>query len=188
MWFLKARDAESENQRVKTAHLKPSTPWRPDRRAARRRGPARNVRQQHYASGDELHAAQGRHAEAQLEVSRLEERIRFVVEGNRAEARIAELQASGASGGCERIGRSQGPELARGRADPAAEEQSQILAAQAEEQAAQAPQGEDATARRQNPRQRAARPRHQVQQQIRCWRPRAAALDEQMRSQCASGA
>ena len=52
------------------------------------------VRQSHYAAGDELHASQGRYAEAQLEVSRLEERIRFVVESRtRAQARLAELHA-----------------------------------------------------------------------------------------------
>jgi len=46
------------------------------------------VRVAHYASSDRLHGSQGELAQAQLEVSRLEERIRYVVEGRqRAEAR-----------------------------------------------------------------------------------------------------
>jgi len=52
------------------------------------------VRQGHYAAGDTLHAAQGELADAALEVSRLEERIRYVVEGRqRVQQRIAELNA-----------------------------------------------------------------------------------------------
>ena len=53
-----------------------------------------SVRQAHYAGGDALHQRQGELAEAALEVSRLEERIRYVVEGReRAQARLAELKA-----------------------------------------------------------------------------------------------
>ena len=52
------------------------------------------VRQGHYAAGDTLHAAQGELADAALEVSRLEERIRYVVEARqRVQLRIGELNA-----------------------------------------------------------------------------------------------
>jgi chromosome segregation protein len=51
------------------------------------------LRQAHYAAGDELHTAQGSLAEAALEVSRLEERIRYVVEGRqRVEQRLLEIK------------------------------------------------------------------------------------------------
>ena len=68
------------------------------RGAAGRTAPGRaeleTVRQAHYAAGDALHAAQGSLADAALEVSRLEERIRYVVEGRqRVQQRIAELKA-----------------------------------------------------------------------------------------------
>ena len=53
-----------------------------------------SVRQSHYAAGDGLHAAQGLLAEAALEVSRLEERIRYVADGRqRVQQRLAELTA-----------------------------------------------------------------------------------------------
>ena len=72
-------------------------PWKKDRVAySLEYGEAEleTIRQAHYAASDELHGAQGLLAEAALEVSRLEERIRYVVEGrNRAQQRLAELQA-----------------------------------------------------------------------------------------------
>ena len=95
LWFLKARDAGTEAARVKAAHAEALNAL--EARTAELRAveaELEEVRQQHYAAGDELHASQGRYAEAQLEVSRLEERIRFVVESrNRALQRLAELHA-----------------------------------------------------------------------------------------------
>src|ERR1700749_931452 len=94
LWFLKHRDATGEAARVKAEHLEAVNAL--ESRVAEMRqveAELETVRQAHYAAGDELHASQGRYAEAQLEVSRLEERIRYVVEGRqRVEARLVELK------------------------------------------------------------------------------------------------
>jgi chromosome segregation protein len=93
LWFLKQRDATVEQQRVHKA-VQAATNALDARLAELRRVEAEldTVRQAHYAASDGLHAAQGDLAQAQLEVSRLEERIRYVVEGRaRLEQRLAEL-------------------------------------------------------------------------------------------------
>ena len=97
LWFLKHRDAASEQQRVQREAQAAGTAL--EARIAELRAIEAALeaqRQQHYAAGDALHAAQGELAEAALEVSRLEERIRYVVEGRqRIEQRLAELAAQG---------------------------------------------------------------------------------------------
>jgi chromosome segregation protein len=94
LWFLKHRDAASEEMRVKQAVVEAQKAL--DERMAELahiQSDLETVRQAHYAAGDKLHGAQGFLAEAALEVSRLEERIRYVVEGRqRVEQRLAELQ------------------------------------------------------------------------------------------------
>ncbi len=94
LWFLKHRDAAGEEARVKQGVLEAQTSL--DSRMAELasvQNELEQVRQAHYAQGDKLHGAQGFLAEAALEVSRLEERIRYVVEGRqRVEQRLAELQ------------------------------------------------------------------------------------------------
>jgi len=56
------------------------------------------IRQQHYESNDALHAAQGALGQAALEVSRLEERIRYVAEGRaRIVKQRADLEAQSAA-------------------------------------------------------------------------------------------
>src|SRR5207244_11408722 len=95
LWFLKHRDAASEEARVKQEVLA-ATNALEERMAELRHGEAEleTIRQAHYAASDELHTAQGSLAEAALEVSRLEERIRYVVEGRqRIEQRLLELKA-----------------------------------------------------------------------------------------------
>jgi chromosome segregation protein len=95
LWFLKQRDAAQEEQRVKTATAEATTAL--EARLAELRHvelELETLRQAHYAASDALHLKQGALAEAALEVSRLEERIRYVVEGRqRAEQRLADLQA-----------------------------------------------------------------------------------------------
>ncbi len=71
------------------------------------------LRQAHYAAGDELHAAQGALAEAALEVSRLEERIRYVAEGRQRVA-AAPRRADGADRAMDRAP-GPGPRRARRR-------------------------------------------------------------------------
>jgi len=98
LWFLKHRDAAKEEDRVKRAVEEAHNALQA--RVAELRhleAELETVRQGHYAAGDTLHAAQGELAEASLEVSRLEERIRYVVEGRqRVQQRIAELDAQNA--------------------------------------------------------------------------------------------
>ncbi len=115
------------------------------------------MRQAHYAASDELHAAQGALAEAALEVSRLEERIRYVVEGRqRVEQRLVELQGAERDLGWTAAAQAQ-EELETIAAQIAgADEQSEVLAAQAEEQARQPARRRGCGARRAEPQQRAA--------------------------------
>ena len=80
-WFLKHRDAAAEEQRVHAALLEAGNAL--EARLAELRhveAELETVRQSHYAAGDSLHQRQGELAEAALEVSRLEERIRYVVD------------------------------------------------------------------------------------------------------------
>ena len=97
-WFLKHRDAATEQARVKQL-LSDATNALESRVADLRRAEAdlETVRQAHYAAGDRLHVAQGALGEASLEVSRLEERIRYVVEGRqRVQQRMADLRSQNA--------------------------------------------------------------------------------------------
>jgi chromosome segregation protein len=140
------------------------------------------IRQAHYAASDELHAKQGALAEAALEVSRLEERIRYVVEGRqRAEARLAELQAQNDQWQ-ER--REQAAEELEHIAEQiaAAEEQAEVLAAQAEEQSGQLPNAEDAVRAAQAKANEQRGAVTQVQQQIQLLAAESRNIDEQSRN------
>jgi len=145
LWFLKHRDASSEQDRLKLAVLE-ATNALESRIAEMRSTEAEleHVRQAHYESSDALHTAQGELAEANLQVSRLEERIRYVVEGRqRAEQRLLEIQAQNAMW----LGRQEDAKLqllSLGDDQMASQEQAEMLSAQAEEVAMQLPQFEDA--------------------------------------------
>ncbi|MCH7345540.1 chromosome segregation protein SMC [Pelomonas sp. CA6] len=182
LWFLKHRDAAGEASRVKTEHLDAVNAL--EARLAELRqleAELETVRQAHYAAGDELHAAQGRMAEAQLEVSRLEERIRYVVEGRqRLEQRLVELQAQNQQ--WQERAQNAHLELDEVATQIAqAEEQSEILAAQAEEQAMRLPDVEEqlraAQARANEQRSQVT----QVQQQIQVLAAESRSVDEQLR-------
>ncbi len=82
LWFLKHRDATREQERVRVAVMAAVAALE-SRNAELRHAEAEleAIRQSHYAANDALHAAQGSLGEAALEVSRLEERIRYVAEG-----------------------------------------------------------------------------------------------------------
>jgi chromosome segregation protein len=183
LWFLKARDAGAEAERVKVAHLEAVNALE-GRTAELRAVEAEldEVRQAHYAAGDELHASQGRYAEAQLEVSRLEERIRFVVESRtRAQARLAELHAQ--DGQWRERAEQAREELERIAEQMAgADEQSEILAAQAEEQGGLLPQVEDALRAAQARANEQRTQVTQVQQQIQVLAAESRSLDEQARA------
>ena len=182
LWFLKHRVATSEQGRVQGESLQ-ATNALESRLAELRQVEAEleTVRQAHYAAGDELHACQGRYAEANLEVSRLEERIRYVVEGRkRAELRLAELQqqdeqwtarAAHAQDELETIA----VQIAEGEA------QSEILAAQAEDQAALVPTVEESVRTAQSAANTQRALVTQVQQQIQVLAAESRNIDEQSR-------
>jgi chromosome segregation protein len=183
LWFLKHRDAATEAERVKLAVLE-STNALEARLAELRHVEAQleEVRQAHYGSSDRLHAAQGELAQAQLEVSRLEERIRYVVEGRqRAEARLADLKAQNAQW-LDRQAQA-GIELeSNAEQIAAAGEQAELLAAQAEEESMRLPDAEEAVRVAQT---RSAAQRgevSQVQQQIQVLAAESRSIEEQERA------
>jgi chromosome segregation protein len=99
LWFLKHRDAAREEERVGQAVIAATTALE-SRSADLRRAEAEleAIRQTHYEANDALHEAQGLLGQAALEVSRLEERIRYVASGRERLARQrVELEAQSAS-------------------------------------------------------------------------------------------
>ncbi|NBT10258.1 MAG: chromosome segregation protein SMC [Betaproteobacteria bacterium] len=182
LWFLKHRDAAGEQERVQ-ASVRQAVNDMEARMAELREVEAslESVRQDHYAASDELHVSQGALGEASLSVSRLEERIRYVVEGReRMQARLAELRAQDAQW-------TERQQQARLEMDDlvaqqqAAAEQSAVLAAQVEEQAAQLPDVQEALRAAQ---QRANDQRlrgGEVQQQIQLLAAESRSVDEQLR-------
>jgi chromosome segregation protein len=182
LWFLKHRDAATEEARIRVAVAQASTAL--EARTAELRhteAELEQVRQDHYAASDALHTAQGALAEASLEVSRLEERIRYVVEGRqRTEARLAELKAHNDQW-AERAAAAQEELETLAEKMALAEEQAEVLAAQAEELAANLPTLEDAvraTAQKANDQRGVA---GQVQQQIQVLAAESRNIEEQSR-------
>jgi chromosome segregation protein len=183
LWFLKHRDATQEAERVKLASLE-ATNALESRLAELRHVEAEleTVRQSHYAASDELHIKQGDLAQAALEVSRLEERIRYVVEGRqRAEARLAELQSQN-----DQWRNRQDEAIAEqdtiAEQIAAAEEQAELLAAQAEEEAMNAPNQEDAVRAAQAQANAQRGVVAQVQQQIQVLAADSRHIEEQTRT------
>lgn len=182
LWWLKARDAAGEEERVKTAAAEATTAL--EARIAELRhveAELETVRQAHYAASDELHLKQGALADAALEVSRLEERIRYVVEGRqRAEARMAELKAQNAQWAeREAAARAELDDIAGQIV--AAEEEAETLVAQAEEQGGQLPALEDAVRAAQAKSNEQRNAVAQVQQQIQVLAAESRNVEEQSR-------
>ena len=180
LWFLKQRDAATEEARVAQA-IGAATNALEARLADLRHVEAQleAVRQDHYAASDGLHAAQGDLAQASLEVSRLEERIRYVVDSRqRVQQRLADLQAQ--TGQWQQRRDDAATELDTiAEQIAAADEQAEILAAQAEEQSMRLPDVEDAVRAAQG---RANAQREQVnavQQQIQVLAAESRSIDEQ---------
>jgi chromosome segregation protein len=182
LWFLKASDAAGEEERVKAAAAA-ATLALEARLAELRQVEAQleQVRQAHYAASDALHDKQGVLAEAALEVSRLEERIRYVVEGRqRAVARVAELQAQNAIWAERRAAAGVELEDIAGQI-ATAEEDSGLLAAQAEEQSLGLPVFEDAVRHAQAASNAQRVLVAQVQQQIQVLAAEGRSVEEQSR-------
>ena len=182
LWFLKHRDAATEEERVKLAMLE-ATNALESRMAELRHVEAQleTIRQAHYEASDALHTRQGDLAQASLEVSRLEERIRYVVEGRqRAQARLGELQAQNEQWQQRREEALIEQETIAEQI-AAAEEQAEILAAQAEEEAGSSPQHEEAVRAAQARANEQRTVVAQVQQQIQVLAAESRNIDEQSR-------
>lgn len=183
LWFLKSRDAATEAERVQAAGREARNALEAQMAQLRHvEAELEAVRQQHYEAGDALHAEQGRFAESQLAVSRLEERIRYVIDSrSRAAQRREELLAQKAVW-ADRGTQAQAELEQLDAQMAAADEEAELLAARAEEQAMQLPDLEErlraAQAKANQQRQQVV----QVQQQIQVLAAESRALDEQARS------
>ncbi|KKW68971.1 chromosome segregation protein SMC [Lampropedia cohaerens] len=119
------------------------------------------IRELHYAAGEQVNQAQGALYEASAEVGKLEAEIRFVLEGKqRAEQRIAQLTQQITQWESTSSQSAEGLQALEGD-DATALERSEILAAQLEEQSAQLPTLEQAV---RDARAQAEQLRLQVQQ------------------------
>src|SRR5450755_2272580 len=88
LWYLRHRDAAREEERVRQAVIAAVAALESGTADVRQaEAELETIRQAHYDANDALHAAQGSLGEAALEVSRLEERIRYVAEGRERIAR-----------------------------------------------------------------------------------------------------
>ena len=182
LWFLKHRDAAAEEERVKSEVLADANAL--EARLAELRhveAELEALRQAHYAANDGMHAAQGALAEASLEVSRLEERIRYVVDGRRKlEQRLADLKAQSERLSDQQSQATQEQERIAGEIG-AADERGEVLAAQVEALAAALPGAEDALRAAQARSDEQRNVVAQVQQQIQVLAAESRSVDEQLR-------
>ncbi len=182
LWWLKHREAAADEARVQQAVEKAGLAL--EAKAAGLRGAEAEleaIRQAHYAANDALHARQGALAEAALEVSRLEERIRHVLEGRaRVERRRAELDAQTALWADRRQAAEAELDALAGQIT-GAEDEGARLGAEVEAQAARVPALEESAgaARQASLAQRGRA--GSVQQQIQVLAAEQRALDEQRR-------
>jgi len=181
-WFLKRAEAMADQAKVQADGLSAVNALE-SRMADLRHieSDLETVRQAHYAAGDQVNQAQGLLYEASTDVGRLEAEIRFVVEGRqRAEQRLATLQ--------EQIGQwAARKEDAQAEIERLAElallgdEQTELLAAQVEEQAQQLPDLEDALTAAQTAANDQRGSVMQVQQQIQVLAAEQRSIEEQFR-------
>ena len=181
-WFLKRSEALADQSKVQTEGLGAVNALEA-RMADLRHVEAdlETVRQAHYAAGDQVNQAQGLLYEASTDVGRLEAEIRFVVEGRqRVEQRLVSLK--------EQVG-----QWAVRRDDAQAEierlaelallgdEQTELLAAQVEEQGQQLPDLEEAVAKAQASANAQRGDVSLVQQQIQVLAAEQRNIEEQSR-------
>jgi chromosome segregation protein len=181
-WFLKRAEALADQAKVQADGLSAVNALE-SRMADLRRIEAdlETVRQAHYAAGDQVNQAQGLLYEASTDVGRLEAEIRFVVEGRqRVEQRLATLKNQVGEWAVRRDDAQ--AEIER-LAELAAlgEEQTELLAAQVEEQALQLPDLEEAVAKAQSTANEQRGGVVQVQQQIQVLAAEQRNIEEQSR-------
>ena len=181
-WYLKRAEALAEQTKV-VADAQSARTALEARMADLRHTEAdlESVRQAHYAAGDQVNQAQGLLYEASTDVGRLEAEIRFVMEGRqRVEQRLVTLdeqlaqwatRKADAQAEIERLA-----ELAL-----LGEEQSELLAAQVQEQAQRLPEIEDALGAAQTAANAQRGGVMQVQQQIQVLAAEQRSIEEQYR-------
>ena len=181
-WFLKRAEALGDQSKIQADGLAAVNALE-SRMADLRRIEAdlEAVRQAHYAAGDQVNRAQGLLYEASTDVGRLEAEIRFVVEGRlRVEQRLATLQEQihqwaarkeDALAEIERLA-----ELAL-----LGDEQTELLAAQLEEQGHALPDLEGSLANAQADANALRTSAMQVQQQIQVLAAEQRGIEEQSR-------
>ncbi|MBC7916791.1 MAG: chromosome segregation protein SMC [Rhodoferax sp.] len=181
-WFLKRAEAQSDQAKVQ-ADAQGAVNALESRMADLRHIEAdlETVRQAHYAAGDQVNQAQGLLYEASTDVGRLEAEIRFVVEGRlRVEQRLVALKEQLAQWGTRRDDAQ--AELER-LAELAlhGDEQTELLAAQVEEQAMRLPELEEALQTAQSAANDQRGSVMQVQQQIQVLAAEQRNIEEQSR-------
>ncbi len=182
LWFLKHRDAAKEQERLTKAVAEALNALE-ERMAELRHGEAQleTIRQAHYQANDALHASQGELAQAALEVSRLEERIRFVIEGRqRLEQRRTEL-AEQVRQWEQRRAEAQAEQAQVAAQIVAADEQCEALVARVSEQGDLLPGLEDAVAAAQAATSEQRTVVGGVQQQIQVLAEQTRHIEEQQR-------
>ena len=183
-WFLKRAEALADKAKVQSEGLSAVNAL--EARMADLRhieADLETVRQAHYGAGDQVNQAQGRLYEASTDVGRLEAEIRFVVEGRlRVEQRLVTLKEQIAQWATRKDDAA--AEMER-LAELAAlgEEQTELLAAQVEEQALQLPDLEDAVTKSQGAANDQRGSVMQVQQQIHVLAAEQRSIEEQSRQQ-----
>jgi chromosome segregation protein len=182
-WFLKRAEAQADQAKVKTDSLSAVNAL--EARTADLRhieADLETVRQAHYTAGDQVNQAQGLLYEASTDVGRLEAEIRFVVEGRqRVEQRMVTLKEQIAQWATRKDDAH--AEMER-LAELAAlgEEQTELLAAQVEEQAQQLPDLENAVTAAQTAANDQRGSVMQVQQQIQVLAAEQRSIEEQSRA------
>jgi len=182
MWFLKARDAQGEQERIAQAIGEATVALESGIAQLRHvEAELETLRQTHLEAGDRLHQAQGALGEAGLEVSRLEERIRYLHQSRQKLAQqLADLRQ-------QDVLWAQRREDALAELEQLAEQQAQsqeseaVLAAQVEDQAARQPEAEEAWRRAQQAAQAQRTAVAQVQQQLQVLSVEGRSRDEQSR-------
>ncbi len=182
LWYLKRADAQANQAAVQAQGLQAINDLEA-RMAELRHTEAQleNIRQAHYAAGDSVTRAQGQLYEVTAEIGRLEAEIRYVMEARqRVQLRlvtlaeqIAQWQTSSEDANIEL------ENLSGAHFD--AEEQTELLHAQLEEQAQRLPDLEDALRLSQSRAHTQRAAVAQVQQQIQVLAAEQRGIDEQSR-------
>ena len=182
LWFLKHRDAAGEEARVAKAMAEAHNAL--EARIAELRhveAGLETLRQAHQGAGDVLHERQGELADAALQASKLEERIRYVVDSrDRVRRRLLELQTQNTQWGERR--RQAVDEVDAIDAQIAeAEEQAELQAAQLESQSSELPALDEALRAAQGLANAQRSEVTQVQQQIQVLAADSRHIEEQAR-------